>query len=266
MREWATSGRVKIDRANEHIRHVETEFAAFTKRRPYVIGPEFYDEDYDPTDKRYGHVFPIIEREQVDIRWSAVVADAVHNLHAALDHLWQRVTTSEPHRQNYFPARKSPEAAKSVLGRKEKGRRPPAIELLASVNAFEVGNPFWRIREFDDADKHDTLPLVAVYPGDLRVNFARMRGRYMPDEIIWSYLPKEIEVEQHSSLSVLENGAALYAYPFVADLDVDVELAPLIVFGEGGPLKGEAVLPTLEHFSTAVDSLAAAFIAAGLLK
>jgi hypothetical protein len=36
-----------------------------------------------------------------------------------------------------------------------------AVDILRQTNAFDKGNPFWAIREFDDIIKHDTLLLLA---------------------------------------------------------------------------------------------------------
>jgi hypothetical protein len=262
LSDWASSGQVKIERANEHIRNLETEITAYSESRPYVatLQPK---EDYDPGVTYMGNDFLVSEREPVPIRFAAIAADAIHNLHVALDHLWQRATSRAGHRHNNFPARENPEAAKALLKGIEQGRRHPPKELLRDLDAFQIGNPFWRIREFDDTDKHNTLTLVACYMSNLRIS--RGPGTNVIPALQWLY----VRPDQRPPTVFpppLEDGAILYAYPYIHDLNVDVQIVPGIAFGEGGIMPREAVLPTLQHFSTAVDSLARAFIGARLLK
>src|ERR1035437_9340762 len=99
IREWTTSGEVKNARADEHIKNLEDEIRAFRKRRPYLVVPKYNPEGWNGTQ------FVVTVAEDIDPRWSAIVADAVHNLHVALDHLWQRGLYGVGHKsRDHFPA------------------------------------------------------------------------------------------------------------------------------------------------------------------
>lgn len=244
MRDWATSGRVKIDRAYEHVAYLEGKIQAFKNRRPYRAVP-------DPHAEGDRLVFVVQELEAIPLRWSAVASDAIHNLRVALDHMWQRaVWGAKSAPQQSFPAYANPECAKARFRGKEHGRLKAAVDILWSVNAFQVGNPFWEINEFDNADKHDTMTLVATSLDFVVVEVA----------------------DKTQILSISDGGPPhrlkhgdVFTTTHPADMDVNVDFAFEITFGEGEILKGEPVTPTLEHFTTAVDSLADVFIEAGLL-
>ena len=263
MNNWEFSGGIKIDRAKENIRDLESRIATYVKRRPYpaILKPD--DLDYIGLD-RWGHEFVVREREPVNPIWAAISADAIHNLHVALDYLWQRV--GPVGRNENFPAIRDPEKLKAFFKGVKSGRLDPAKELLRELDVFKVGSPYLLIDEFDNADKHEALTLVASYIGALQIlpapgtNIIRGCGRYV-------YLPPD--VERHNAPPALpvklEDGGVIYGYPYVPELNVDLHITPEITFSEGGLLQHKAVVPALQDFATSVDSLAATFIATGLL-
>jgi hypothetical protein len=271
---WAESGDLKIKRANQHIADLERDIAAWSDRRPYVVASEpEYDPDLGLT-RRYGLSYPIQEREPVNEMWAAVVADAVHNLHVSLDHLWQRVYTSgRPRRHNHFPIFANPDEAKPFLQRKERGSPHPAVKLLDRLNVYRTGNPFAVIRNFDDTDKHESLTLLACYPGTVTFDWITPAAE-RPDRIEWRYIPgpRGMAMQEKTGLHVgmLEDGAILYGSGKPTDdftnVKVNVAVTPAITFGIGGPYQFRAVVPTLKGLSTLVESLADAFVSEGLLK
>ena len=86
MRDWATSGRVKIERAKEHIGEFASAMTAFYKAHPHRLVGEIIEED-GLTRTR------LIVREgaPIPLRWSAIASDATHNLRSSLDILWRQV-------------------------------------------------------------------------------------------------------------------------------------------------------------------------------
>jgi hypothetical protein len=253
MRDWAASGSIKIDRANEHIRHLEAEISAFRERRPY---PLIRDPDFDST---LGTPFEIHVREEIPPRWSAIAADAIHNLHVALDYMWQRaIYGPNSGRHDHFPAFPNPEAAEARFKGKEKGNCKIAVNILKSAGTFKKENPFWDIRCFDDADKHDTMALVAQFLTGFQIDASAFPDAVMPPD--WLFVPGP-----SGRAFVIEQGAILYARTPMPKVDVNPELTFEIAFGEGEVLNGQAVLPTLRHLAQTVDSLAAAFAEFGLL-
>jgi hypothetical protein len=109
VRKWSTSGRVKIERAYEHIAEFERELAAFRDTRPYRVIRES-DSDDHPSG-----MLVAIQADPMPIRFSTITADCIHNLHVALDHLWQRATLGPgSSKRNYFPAYPSAETASQI--------------------------------------------------------------------------------------------------------------------------------------------------------
>lgn len=266
MREWAFSGRIKIERANENIHDLKSRIAAYVKRRPYpaILKPD--DEDYvGPDIKQWGHQFVVHEREPVDPIWAAIAADAIHNLHVALDYLWHRVGPVGGNKQ--FPAIRDPDDVKAFFRRVEPTRPDPVKALLRDLNVFEAGSPYLLIDEFDNADKHEALALVASYIGALQI-LPAPGTNIIIGCLRYDYLPPDFERYKAPPPPPLklEEGGMIYGYPYVPDLNVDLHITPAITFSEGGPLQREPVLATLERFVAAVDSLASAFVAAGLLR
>jgi hypothetical protein len=241
MTDWASSGRIKIERANEHIRNLEAEIVAFRERRPYPVFPQA-DPNSDST------LYIVRVREEIPSRWSAITADALHNLHVALEYIWLQAMPDD--REGHFPAYADPESAKARFNGKEKGRSKVAVDIFNRVDAFKVGNPFWAIRCFDDTDKHETISLVA---------FAREGLEFDDPPMLWRFAPS-------FPLFVVKDGAPVFRLPPTASkLDVNIYLTFYIAFGEGEVLTGDPVVPTLQNLAASVESLAAAFIEAGLL-
>ena len=147
MRTWATSGRVKIDRAYENIRDLETRIASFKRERPYPVIP-----DDDPDRKPYARaledfyspsvVTPALIRTAARIppMWSAIAADAVHNLNVALDHLWQRtIHGPKSRRKDHFPACRDADSADSRFRGKEHGACKTAVRDPPGWPRFQDG-------------------------------------------------------------------------------------------------------------------------------
>lgn len=248
MRDWPSSGKTKIDRAYEHIEYFEAEVESFRERRPFQLTPERY------VNGNFGTTFTVHVRENIPIIWGAVVADAIHNLRVALDYMWQlAVYGSKQRKGDQFPSFPNPKAAKVRFDGKEKGRIKAAVETLKSVDAFRVENPFWDIRCFDDADKHDTMALVAHFLTGFRVDTS------LAEE--WSFIPGP-----SGKKGVIEEGAILYAVPPITKVQVSPEATFEIAFGESKVLKGEPIIPTLEDFADDVTDLAEAFEEDGLFR
>jgi len=280
MRKWSTSGRVKIERAKEHIRRLDAEILAFRDMHPYQIFRHL-DAHLDP---REGLCYCVRVVHDIDPHWGAIAADAIHNLNVALDHLWQRALYgTRGVRHDHFPAFPNPEKAKVRFRGKENGSCKRAVDLLWSIYAFEIGNPFWRIREFDDADKHDTMVLAACQIQGFHVDLA---GTPMPLNLAresWRILKDGAPL--YTVEPRTEDGGRILCYPFpqvrivindqfmpwndfvrAADqMNVSTDLAFAVTFGESEVLEREPVVPTLSHMAASVDGLSKVFLAAGLI-
>jgi hypothetical protein len=253
---WTASGRLKIDRANQHIYDFERAVDAFKELSPYFIHPEVNPQG------RHGVQFSVrVVHDMPTAVLSTIAADAIHNLLTALEHLWKNATKVPPTaRKNYFPAFQSTEGLKARLEREQQSAAKVACQLLYDLDALCPDNPFRKIREFDDSDKHHALSLVASTLESLRVDIGQMLGM----ERLNAY-PFFTELARHKPKVIIEGTPLFSVAGDVAELYPDRELAFDIAFGDSEILKGEPVLPTLKYFAKSVDGLATEFINAGLL-
>ena len=251
MRDWASSGQIKVERAREHIRDLESEIAGFRNRNPYRVMSE--------RNAQHGGTDAVVRvLEPVPTAWSAIASDAIHNLNVALDYMWQRaVHGSKVARGDYFPVCANPEEAERRFKGRQSGRVQQAVKVLRDAGAFSAANPFHAIREFDNTDKHDTISLVACYLPEWGIDIGRSVGARRP--IVFR--------QRFAEWRSIEDGLVLYSLAAtLSEVDVDHELPFEIVFGQPEALKGEPVIPAIQRLAQAVDDLASAFCAKGLIQ
>lgn len=257
MRDWASSGRVKINRAHKHIEDLERAISDFRNLDPYFAIPEV-----NP-DGRHGVAWLVRVVHEMDPMVSAIAADAIHNLHVALDQMWQRaIHGRENVERDYFPFYESPDCAKARFRGKEKDRCKQAVDLLNRADAFRIGNPFWQINSFDNSDKHDTMNIVACWLTHFRMDVG---GIFAAD-----FGPLGITTVQHQitpdAFTELIEGTELAFFPGeVAEHYPEREITFEIAFGKGEVLAGKEIVPAIQGLAESVEGLAAAFIEAGLL-
>src|SRR5436190_15222019 len=163
MTDWATSGRVKIERAKEHIANLETEIPAFGKGDFYTAVPNI--------DKQTGEVVIRLRvRERPPPRWGAVAGDAVHNLRSALNILWRTVwsvTVRDENRKDSFRIFDSADAFKTRFRGKQQGGRQPVVDILQALKPYKGGNDLlWMLEEINNTDKHRMLiPILMNFGG-----------------------------------------------------------------------------------------------------
>lgn len=151
--------RVKIKRAEKHLRDLAAELLAARNVRTTVVGPK--------TSPHTGQtVRGLVTLPRLPFDAVATAGDIVHNLRSALDHLaYQLVIVGsgkEPSRRVEFPIAKDLATYEAEKARKLEGMRPPAIEAIDNIKPYKGGNePLWRIHELDNIDKHRTLFSVA---------------------------------------------------------------------------------------------------------
>ena len=71
---------VKVERAKEHLRTLETEVRSYLASTPYVIGTR-----RDPESRRL--IYFLVSVRPTPLKISAMLGDTIHNLRSALDHV-----------------------------------------------------------------------------------------------------------------------------------------------------------------------------------
>jgi len=252
MTDWDIAGGLKVQRAKDHIEDLAARIQSFRERHPYcaVVKP-------NPKGQPNELVFRV--REEMPTIWGAIAADAIHNLRSSLDLLWRAATIGdvapsrrEGHR-NHFPCGS---AAKNLDARLRGAVKPAtqrAMHIAKQAAMYEGGNDhLWNLHCAWDTDKHE-MPILAA-----------VRGGTTPPEsralhLIW---PPALAPTIKEGAS-----AGWYFSMMVADavMDVEIEVAFDVTFGESRPLKGKEVLTTLATFRDEVERIFKAFVVAGLV-
>ncbi len=255
MTAWDTSGRVKIERAKEHISNLETEITAFGKRDPYVTVPKI--------DAQTGEVIVNVRvHELPPLRWGAIAGDAAHNLRSALNVLWRTVYTVpilDENRKDDFPIFDSADAFKSRFGGKHQGARQPIVNLLKALKPYKGGNDLlWMLHVIEVTDKHQLLipvfmnfgggTLTLTPKGEASV-FYQMTGR--------------------QPILLVEDGTELFRIrkPMRAGLEmkVDVKITLPVAFAKPKVVEGQPIVATLYQLAGVVDGIVETFRLAGLV-
>jgi hypothetical protein len=241
-RRWDTSGRVKIERAKEHILDLDTTQKAFLDSNPHRIIIE-------PQKKtRRGPYSISIEYAPVPTRWSAIAADAIHNLRSALDILWRFAVhgDSQDARYAFFPFKAGVDEFKAGFGGEPQAPNvKKAVNLIKEIKPYPGGNdPLCHLHAMDLRDKHEVLGLVGI--------------------AFWYRTTIDEEVVR---LSPVKDGTVKGTFDGAVPTEMHVKQQLLfeVAFAQGEILEGEPVLPVLHQFAGEVEGVAEAFLAAGLL-
>jgi hypothetical protein len=263
MPDWATSGRVKIERANEHIRELERRTAGFVNSAPYdlVVHEDFEARQTVFTWHRLAHTATI------DPMWGAIAADAIHNLRSALDILWHHATVPPSGKTGrrsraYFPFPDSSEELKTRLLRVKQPAIKAALQIVQSFEPHQGGTTrLWLLNQAWQRDKHE-VPLLAT--------LAFVKGQIAltpPPGFRDDGFGFVMNVRFPERGALVDDGKVFFRDDQRRRLDPDHQhkFTFQIAFGEGWPFEGEAVLETLNYFAGVTNAVAEAFIRAGLL-
>jgi hypothetical protein len=156
------SARLKIDRANQHLRDLESSIANLPNLNRASVEP-------DPQGRGSSIKHEIPDFGKIKDQLALVTGDCIHNFRTALDHAWvgciKNIGLIPDHRTK-FPVRPDIENLKGVLkGVKIDISRAELFDLMVSdIKAYKTGNePLWTLHDLDIADKHEVLLVVQSY-------------------------------------------------------------------------------------------------------
>lgn len=246
--------RLKIERANEHINDLYLQAREFSDTDPYSILVEDNPETGDSILK--------ISMDQVaPDRMLLTVGDAIHNLRSSLDFVMSDIEfdttrTRDPH--THFPIRPTRNELVNAIngGLKKKGQWAPKTVLDFIVDSIQpykggIGDPLWSLNALSIEDKHrlliakkDVTHIRTIYCKDGRGEHFTVTE--------WAMIHPNISVYPcigRKNVQIADKGKASFG----------------IVFGDGMPFYGKAILPTiraLSHFvSRTIDSVERVFLA-----
>jgi hypothetical protein len=227
--------RLKIERANEHINDLYLQSRDFSKADPYSILVEKNPETGDSVLK--------ISMDQVaPNRMLLTVGDAIHNLRSALDFTisdieFETTGARDPH--THFPIRPTRNELVAAVNGGLKKKAPEAVIdfIVDAVQPYKGGRgePLWNLNALDIEDKHRLLIAKKDITHIRTIDCKDGRGEHFT-VTEWAMI--------HPHVSV---------YPCIGRKNVQVEdkgkASFGIVFGDGMPFYGKAILPTLRNLS-----------------
>src|SRR5207253_1434562 len=145
--------RVKIQRATEHLRNLETEVRAFLTTNPYVVGTK-----REPQTRKLIYYVESVSATPITI--PAIASDMLQNLRSALDHLAYQLILAGgaiPSRQTCFPIFDTETGYRTMDSRKVMGMQQHAIQAIDALKPYQGGNDvLWLLHRLNNVDKHRT--------------------------------------------------------------------------------------------------------------
>jgi hypothetical protein len=248
----------KIERANKHIRDLDTAITGFLATNPYKVGTKRDPETRKP-------VYYVAEVQPVPPEIPLILGDAIQNLRAALDHLAQQLylvgSGASVYRKgtSFFIANKASDYRKHVGGRIEKMRRG-AKDALAALEPYAEGkgNDFWVLHSLNNIDKHRTLfaagssyEAVGVGMPEGTRKFAASRGIELPD------FP--IALTPADNLCPLKIGDELFIGGPDDEIDPNRPFKFAVALNEPDIIKPGPMLETIRHLADLVSNTVTAF-------
>jgi hypothetical protein len=244
--------RVKVERAKEHIRVLETEVGAFLAAKPYAI-----ETKRDPQTRRL--IYFIASVRETPIRIAAIVGDVIQNLRSSLDHLaYQLVwigTGQVPFSHVYFPIAEDASTYPAKRDRQVKGAGPQAIAEIDAVAPYKGGDDMlWRLHKLNNVDKHRIL--ITVGSAYHSVNLTAHIFRHLP--LHWNLPAMPVPngfFKVADPLFPLKQGAELFIDAPDAKVDDQLQFHLDVAFGEPQILDGEPLIATLHQMADHVDAI-----------
>ncbi len=158
MSDLFKGARLKIDRADHHIRDLERQFSAFVNTNPYTLAVGSNPETGEPA-------VLIKFRQDIPAMWALIIGDAIHNLRSSLDHMtWEIIGRDSGVQDRYL---KFPTGDNRVNFEAScKGIKTPSQsikDIFIAMEAFEggKGNALYALNALDNVEKHAILmPVV----------------------------------------------------------------------------------------------------------
>lgn len=239
------SVRVKVERAKQHLRELETARDGFIAATPYAIQSKFNPQTgYDE--------FFVTNIESPPDEISTIVGDVIHNLRSALDYLAYQlvlVNGAEPTSQTCFPIYDN--ASKYNSGRigKLRGMAQSAINAIDDIEPYLGGeDALYYLHKLDIADKHHALlfTITCVTKISLRIS----GGLSQPGSRIPGFAAPKFgkPLKEGDVFFICEPGA--YGD---ADFTFDIALT------EQDVIEGKSLVGLLQYMIDKVDNLIVSF-------
>lgn len=245
-----TSCRLKIERADENIRNLRSEVAAFLESKQNDVVSEI--------DPKTGHGLVKFAGDLSAVRRFAVLSgEIVYHLRSSLDHLVWRLITDPALRSIHsgFPIYSSDPRQATVpapmrrYSRRIKGVSSTAAVIIERIQPYNgttpANDPLVILNTLNNSDKHHELVLTFARAGVERLIFLDPDG-----------VTRTLNVNEGMAmrwLGELKHGAELIrTIPVIGKMDMHPEIAFDIAFARVGLQKDQPVIPTLTRLRDAI--------------
>jgi hypothetical protein len=243
------SWRLKVDRAEEHLRELESEIGRYTSRHLY------HAERAPTTDSNRGQWSYILRiTEQPHERVAIVAGDVAHNLRAAMDHLFVSMVPPSRRDKVSFPVYRDDlwakdssgrllaehKEARARFGRLVKGLGRDARAAVEDLQPYRLGeaaatHPLAIASYLDNADKHKSL-LTLASGLDEGLTHVAVRNS-VKGSFYWPFRGDGAEV---GNFDLAEN-------PPESEVNVQISGTPRITVEVGGIEGAVELWPILRH-------------------
>lgn len=257
MRDWASGGGAKIERAKEHVADFERESRKFLDANRYSATSEF--------DAEKGWIrFYVTDCPTIPPRLAAITADAIHNFRVTLEILWRQVWGGK--RRQAFPWLEDSHELETRYKTVKKPSQKIAVDILRTAQFYKSRHKLLEpLRLIDDRDKHE-MPILAAACYDAQVvklpPNVSLQGKTGRTFTATLTNPEDFVLLEHGAKLPFSIAAATEHGPI---MHMECELTANIAFGQGEILEGQPVLKTLHDLTQLVEGVTDAFLAAGLL-
>ncbi len=196
--------RVKVERAEKHLRDLENELKTFGNKNFHAVTTDVDTQTGQSIQKLGKH-------HKRPFEALSIAGDIVHNLRSALDHLANELvwvgSDAEPTRRVEFPIAKDAATYERDKATKVEGMCPKVIKAIDALQPYKGGKGeiLWRLHELDNIDKHRTLfaysqdcMLVADWLleySDSPYNLKRRNPEFAGIDALDSEVEQEMELE-----------------------------------------------------------------------
>lgn len=200
--------RLKLARAEEHIRELEQGIRVYLDTHPYEFGRSC---------ETHGHVVPVQLRAIPPAHLCAMVGDCLSNLRASVDLIFWTLALEtgpkDPDRERiFFPIFSNEQKFQAAVPGFARYVSPEAADLIEDVQPFRTRNAALAVlRTLSNKDRHGFLALTVrgrVTTDDQRVAFVAFEDAALPVGAVDAVLAK---IARHISTGVLPRFEPLFA-------------------------------------------------------
>jgi hypothetical protein len=225
------SVQLKIFRAAQHIKSLESELEGYFKGNPgkMVRQPHASEDEA---------IFLFVPEGPIPARFGLIVGDVLQNLRSSLDYLvWELVLTAngQPTKENMFPICSTAELFEEQIRRHRLDGVP--VDAIAEIKRFQpyhLGQDFnkgmlWVLDELTNINKHRRILLTNLMAGH-----AKREDFVIQDGQVWVHHPA-------GPVKVFDSNTQFGPFPIIdGKVHVDTQIVAAIAFDEG-PAKGMEV-------------------------